>query len=979
MEFCAARVGREFADSTDFYDFSITEMPKFWQLFLDWSDLLWEGSPQPVCTDATSCADAAFYPNLRLNYVENLLRCDSIDEAPLPAVIAHHASRPPDRLSRGQLRLRVVRVAGQLRALNVGPEDRVVAVVRNNAEAIVAGLAAAAIGATFSSVSPEMGAVTILDRFEQLEPRVLFANLASNSDPASTLLADRVGEVARGLPTLTTLIAVDDGPAPSDLHLPLLRLTDLVAESNATRLIEFERLPFNHPLFVLFSSGTTGRPKCILHGAGGTLIEHLKEHRLHCDLQSGDVLFFQTSAAWMMWNWQLSALASKAAIVTYDGPVGDADTLWRIVEAERVTVFGTSPPYLRLCADNGYSPREQRDLTALRSVLSTGSILHAEQYDWVRDHVGDLPLQSISGGTDIIGCFALGHPNLPVHRGMIQTRSLGLDVRALSPDTAPATTNHGELICTNPFPSRPLGLVGDDGTRLHDAYYRDNKNMWTHGDLIEIDDAGQVRMHGRSDGVLNIRGIRIGPAEIYRVLHDVGEITEAIAVEQQTPGGLESSRLVLAVVLRHHAVLDGALVSRIRQALATEASPAHVPRVIVAVDELPSTHSGKRSERAMRDALNGVSITNLQALANPDSLTRIVAAVRAADAELRARLDAPLDSSDEPIRDRLRSIWEHVLGIAPIALDDDFFEVGGTSLDAARLLNAIRLDLGTDLPLSTLLEARTIHTMADVIATERDGVFPLHVALKSGGDSRPVFIVHGLYGDILDLRALALNITTDQAIYGLRSRGLDGRTAPQRSIEAMAAEFVETVRRIQPVGPYALAGHSFGGLIAFEMARLLTRSGERVGPLLIIDSYVEDGWWWLRKIKLAARYPSRAFGWLRRLVAASAASRFGPSQPVPPEHVLPQLGAKIGAINLRAFRRYRPTPYPGRATFIRANLRDPRWCDPLPVWVRVVEGGLDVTSLDCDHDDLLLEPHLSAIAARLTSDLHAPSARVNAS
>ena len=403
IRFCEAETGRRFPDGAAFHDYSVSEGRRFWSLFLSWSGLLREGSPDPVLTDER-CERARFFPDLRLNYAENLLRIDSPEDGERTAIVARHAGRPPDRLTRLELRDRVLVVAGHLRRLGVAPGDRVVAVVGNNAEAVIGGLAATAVGATFSSAAPDMGAAALISRFEQLEPVVLMTNLVEGAEAAPTALPDRILEVARALPTLRALIALDDGPVPKGLTLQVQRLSELLRGATGHEGdAEWIRFPFNHPLFVLFSSGTTGRPKCILHGAGGTLLEHVKEHRLHVDLRPGDRLFFHTSAAWMMWHWQLSALASGSELVLYDGVLTEAETLWRLVSDEEVTVFGTGPPYLQLCEDSGLSPRRELPLPALRAMLSTGSILHDWQYDWVREHVGAVPLQSISGGTDIIG------------------------------------------------------------------------------------------------------------------------------------------------------------------------------------------------------------------------------------------------------------------------------------------------------------------------------------------------------------------------------------------------------------------------------------------------------------------------------------------------------------------------------------------------------------------------------------------------
>jgi acetoacetyl-CoA synthetase len=394
------------------------------------------------------------------------------------------------------------------------------------------------------------------------------------------------------------------------------------ALAEAAPLASWPRFPFNHPLFILFSSGTTGVPKCIVHGAGGTLLEHAKEHRLHGDFGPRDRLYFHTSTGWMMWNWQLSALAAGTTIAVYDGSVSfpEQDALWQLVAREKVTVFGTSPAFLQFCRDAGIVPNQRVDLGALRAMQSTGSILFDSHYDWVAENVKSLPLQSISGGTDIIGCFVLGNPNLPVYRGESQCVSLGLDVRAL-PEKDAAERDRGELVCARPFPSRPLGLFGDrEGSRFHEAYFSQNEGVWTHGDYVELTERGTARILGRSDGVLNIRGVRIGPAEIYHVLQDVPEIAEAMAIEQSAPAEPGGTRLVLLVVLREGSLLDRPLALRIKKELSRRASPVHVPSVIAAVPELPTTFSGKRSEKAARDVLNGRAATNVAALKNPGSL-----------------------------------------------------------------------------------------------------------------------------------------------------------------------------------------------------------------------------------------------------------------------------------------------------------------------------------------------------------------------
>jgi len=702
--------GQSFQDWGAFYGFSVREFRTFWHQFLKWSDLACEGDPEPVC-DSNDCEHARFFPNLRLSYVESLLA--GAPEA--PAIIARHGDGRSQRLTRGELRALVGKLAAALAALGVRPGDRIVCVARNNSEAIVAALASAAAGAIFSSCGPEMGAFSILSRFAPLTPVLLFANTRPDSWDMGEPLAGRIAETAAGLPSLHAVVGLDDGPLPETCAA--YRLDSLIARADGACIAV--RRPFNHPLFAMFSSGTTGAPKCILHGAGGTLLEHVKEHRLHCDLRPGERLFYQTSCGWMMWNWQLSALASGVELVLYDGALASPETLWQIVAEERVNVFGTSPAYLKLCEDAGLSPRRRFDLSALRTVLSTGSILYPRQFDWAAAEIGAVPLQSISGGTDIIGCFVLGNPDLPVRRGEAQCRSLGLDVRALA---EPGETV-GELICASPFPSRPIGLWDDpDGARFHAAYFAQNPGVWTHGDLIELTGSDGARLHGRSDGIMKIHAVRIGPAEIYAILQDVPEIAEAMAVAQRAeedPGG---SRLVLLVVLKPGSVLDAALAFRIRDVLRTRGSAEMVPARILAVSTLPETHNGKRSEAAARAALNGEQSRNRAALRNPKVLEEISAQARPISGGIAG--DLPLDERLEPA---LQALCEQVLGVAPIGRSENLFRIRGDSLTSLGLLLEVERRTGRAVPLVAMAAAPTIERLAAVLRGTPAATDDVHV------------------------------------------------------------------------------------------------------------------------------------------------------------------------------------------------------------------------------------------------------------
>lgn len=974
---CESSTGQIFADPRAFDAWAVASFREFWRLFLEWADPLRSGEPEPVCT-TDDCETASFFPNLSLNYAENLLAARRETDDERVAVVARHGDGSRHELSRRELRDQVRHLAAHMRGLGIEKGDRVVAIAANTPEAMVGALAAATIGATFSSAAPEMGAAATLSRFEQLVPKLLLANTGH----------DELGAIVASLPSLAAVIALDDGPLPEDIETPAHRLSQLLASPPPEPLAEgWEHFPFNHPLFILFTSGTTGPPKCIVHGAGGTLLEHLKEHRLHGDLRPADVLFFQTSAAWMMWNWQLSALACGARVVVFDGPLADPGTLWTIVAEEGVTIFGTSPPYLQLCQDSGYSPRRQDPPRALRSVLSTGSVLRDWQYDWVAEAVGPVKLQSISGGTDIVGCFVLGHPELPVRRGMIQCRSLGLDVQALASDSTPSGSAIGELICRNPFPSRPLGLLGDeDGSRFHAAYFAANEGVWTHGDLIEFDADGQARIHGRSDGVLNIQGVRIGPSEIYQSLREVPVVQEAMAVEQGREGG---ARLVLLVVLQKGARLDAELTLRIRKTIGAQTTALHVPELVAAVEALPVTHSGKRSERAGRDAVEGRAAVNERALANPDSLDQIRLAVAEVEATLAAR---GLDSlaADASTIDKVRAIWESVLGLGGIADGDDFFDLGGTSLQAVRVFTQIRDRLGVELPLSVLMEAPTVAELAAAVDDPGKHFDPL-VLMRSGSGGPPLFLVHSIWGDVLGMRQLAVAMGSDIPVYGLRARGLQAEE-PQRSVEEMAASYVEVIRALQPRGPYRVAGHSFGGLLTFEIARLLSEQGEEIGWLGLIDAELSTsahppaGRWRYRltlpyyyaraalsspraalhaAIDFVPRLLRRGFSRLHR-DAALAESEATWMEGASAQH------QRLATHFLQLAADYRPRPYRGSMTYFLPTVRRFHlFADPLPVWRRVTAGTIEIERVPGPHVGMVAGDSAPVVAGIVDRHLRA--------
>ena len=990
-----AYTGQVFPTHEALHEFSVREYRTFWQCFIRWSQgLSFSGSIEPACI-GDECEHARFFPEAHLNYADNLLNL-SVAPAEAPALTACYADGQRVHLTRGQLRERVARLAQALSALGLSSGDRVVGVMRNDASAVVTALAVTALGATLSTAAPEMGVEAILDRFSPLQPRLLFAHTAARAFDMGISLADNVAELAAALPSVQGVIRLDDGVLPETVRQPAYALDELIQAvpvDDPGRFV-WRHFPFNHPLFIMFSSGTTGKPKCIMHGAGGSLLEHLKEHRLHTDLRPGDSMYFHTSCAWMMWNWQLSALASGVEIVTYDGPLSTIDKLWSLVAQERVTVFGTSPAYLKMCEDAGLIPGRQLDLGELRTILSTGAVLHDEQFNWVRDHVKPIPVQSISGGTDILGCFVLGNPRLAVYAGEAQCRSLALDVQAWG--QGGRADEIGELVCTNPFPSRPLGFFGDaDGTAFHAAYFAQNPGYWTHGDLIEFSPQGSARLHGRSDGILNVRGINVAPVDIYRVLRDVEEIREAMVVEQRAralpfdesthpdhaPPEPIDQRVVLLLVLRNGALLNGALMTRVLGEIARRLSAAHVPARIIAVDELPVTHNGKLSEAAARSAVNGLPIGNATALRNPGCLD----AIRNHPAlHVECRALPEVGNSREQLELHLKAQWENLFGFTPVSLNDNFFELGGNSLLGARLLAALHHSTGRSLPLASLLLAPTIKRMAALIVEGTPGPATPGPVLIRPGTGRPIFLVHGLSGSVMECWALVEALQSSRPVYGLQARGLDGEQPPQDRVEDIAGSYIEQMRTVQQIGPYAVAGYSFGGLVALEIAQQLLRAGDQTEPLCMLDTYAQQDLPWSKRVQY---HCVRAWRTLGRLPAAQVpgflAARLTQIVGLGPDYIgpgksqftgrplaqLPAAQQLVYNTMLAALAAYRPQPYQGGPVlYVRAAVELGTYFNPLPLWQRVASRGLIVVEVPDGHLDMV-GPNAHLVAAAIDREL----------
>ncbi|MBC7001350.1 acetoacetate--CoA ligase [Photobacterium sp. BZF1] len=619
-------------DYNQLHHWSVNHSEEFWSMLWDFCQV--EGAKKPPVTfcpadSRTPAKDTQWFPHAKLNYAENLLR-NWRTQAAADAIIFHCEGDPNQRqhLSWQQLYRQTSQVASFLHNHGIKKGDVVAGYLPNIPQAVVAMLATASLGAIWTSTSPDFGAESVTERFGQTKPKVmLFAQgYQYNGKPIS--YHDKVVAVSQNIPELEHLVEIpasvsiaaesSKSAIPDNIHH---HYWSDILESTVPSELGFTPVPFNHPLYILYSSGTTGKPKCIVHSVGGTLLNHLKEHQLQTDIRAGDKVFYFTTCGWMMWNWLVSALASGATLILYDGSpfYPDGNVLWQLAEKEGVTLFGTSAKYLEALEKQGYRPKDKTKLPSLRTLCSTGSVLAPEQFDYVYDAIhSDIQLASISGGTDICGCFAIGNPLGPVYRGECQGLALGMDVQVFNELGRSVYQQHGELVCLNSFPNQPIGFWNDpDGSKYHNAYWQTYTGIWHHGDYVSLSNTGGMVFYGRSDAVLNPGGVRIGTAEIYRQVNRLKEIKDSLVIGQNQGADV---RVILFVQLVETEVLTDDLKATIKQKIREHCSPRHVPEVILAVRDVPRTKSGKLVELAVRNIVHNQPVKNVGALANPESL-----------------------------------------------------------------------------------------------------------------------------------------------------------------------------------------------------------------------------------------------------------------------------------------------------------------------------------------------------------------------
>ena len=612
------RHGLSLGNYRDLHAWSVAHPAEFWDAVWDFCGVIGEKGERRL-VDGGRMPGAKFFPDARLNFAENLMRRH--DGA--TAIVFRGEDKAARKLTFAELDALVSRLQQGLQAAGVGKGDRVAAMLPNVPEAVALMLAVTSLGAIFSSCSPDFGERGVLDRFGQIEPKVFVSCDGYWYAGKRIAIAEKLKAIVEHLPTAKQVVIVPylgevDAVANS---LPRATTFESFIASFAAKVVAYERLPFDHPVYILFSSGTTGVPKCIVHGAGGTLLQHLKEQRLHCDLRPGERFFYFTTLGWMMWNWLVSGLACEATLCLYDGspfaPVNEV--LFNYAQEERINIFGTSAKYIDAASKAGLEPAKTHDLSTLRMVTSTGSPLAPESFEYVyRSIKNDVHLASISGGTDIVSCFVLGNPLEPVWKGEIQGPGLGMAVDVWSDEGKHLDSGRGELVCTQPFPSMPVMFWKDtDGRKYRAAYFDRFPGVWHHGDFAEWTAHGGIIIHGRSDATLNPQGVRIGTAEIYAQVEQIPEVVESIAVGQEWQGDV---RVVLFVRLRDGVALDATLIDRIKRRIREGASPRHVPAKVIAIADIPRTRSGKITEIAVRDVVHGRPVKNTEALANPEAL-----------------------------------------------------------------------------------------------------------------------------------------------------------------------------------------------------------------------------------------------------------------------------------------------------------------------------------------------------------------------